>query len=81
MEQSSDAPRGRNYVSVPIEVIWVLTSSIGLLAVVLAGSKLAEYVPDNSPWLFMAAFAAPGAIAFGAFWLIVRRIRPEPPQD
>ena len=55
------------------------TSTAGgsLLAVVLAGSKLAEYVPDNSPWLFAAAFVAPGAIAFGAFWLIVRRIRPD----
>ena len=77
MEQAPEAPRGRNYVSVPIEVIWVLASSIGLLAVVLAGSKLAEFVPDNSPWLFMAAFVAPGAVAFGAFWLIVRRIRPD----
>ena len=52
-------------------VVGLLFSTIFTIAV---GAVIATFMPPHDPWLFMASFAAPGAVVFGAYWLISRRL-------
>ena len=67
----------RSSPRLPVELLWVIGSALALLAVVVTGSTLVEVLQPGSPWLFMAAYAVPGAIAWGIFWLICQRIDPD----
>ncbi len=49
-------------------------TAFGILIAVGAGSLMAAQVPENSPWLFMAAYAVPAGVVFAIFWLIARRL-------
>ncbi|QUD88174.1 hypothetical protein [Phenylobacterium montanum] len=75
---SSAAPQkpkpGPALRAIPREVIAMVGTAFGILIAVGSGSLLAAQVPENSPWLFMAAYAAPAAVVFAIFWLISRRL-------
>jgi hypothetical protein len=60
--------------AVPREVIAMVGTAFGILIAVGAGSLMAAQVPENSPWLFMAAYAVPAGVVFAIFWLIARRL-------
>lgn len=60
--------------AIPKEIIAMVGTAFGILIAVGSGSLIAAQVPDNSPWLFMLAFAAPAAVVFAIFWLISRRL-------
>jgi len=77
MAYAPQNPERRSVLGAPIELVWVIGSALALLAVVACGSALVELAQLTSPWLFMAAYAIPGAIAWGIFWLICRRIDPD----
>jgi hypothetical protein len=60
--------------SLPREVIAMVGTAFGILAAVGTGSLIAAQVPENSPWLFMLAYAMPASVVFAIFWLISRRL-------
>jgi lipopolysaccharide export LptBFGC system permease protein LptF len=60
----------------PVELINVGLFALGILLVVAIGAFLSERIVDESPWLFAAAYAVPATIAFGAYWLIARKLKP-----
>jgi len=58
----------------PRELILVVGAALGLFLAVGSGSIISSYVPDNSPWLFAAAFGVPTAGVFAVYWWIARRL-------
>jgi hypothetical protein len=58
----------------PRELILVAGAGLGLFVAAGCGALLSSYVPDNSPWLFAAAYGAPTAVVFTIYWLISRRL-------
>jgi len=60
--------------AIPREVIALVGTAFGILVAVGSGALLAAQVPENSPWLFMSAYAVPAAVVFAIFWLISRRL-------
>ena len=71
---SEAAPATAGLRAVPREVITLVGTAFGILVAVGSGALLADKVPENSPWLFMSAYAVPAAVVFAIFWLISRRL-------
>lgn len=67
-------PVRRRGLSAPPELLLMLGSALGIFFTIAVGAVIATYMPPHDPWLFMASFAAPGAVVFGAYWLISRRL-------
>ena len=72
MDPNYDSKSG--YLGAPRELVLILGSAFGLFIAVSLGSLISGYVPQNAPWLFAAAFAAPTAVVFAIYWLISRRL-------
>jgi|GEM_PF-2234658 len=59
----------------PAELASILGAGACLLAVVGAGAGISALLPEPvAPWLFAAAYAAPGAVAFTIYWWIAQRL-------
>lgn len=82
MRTPSAAARGRagaraeaHHRAIPAELANILGTAGAVLAVVTAGAGISAALPDlASPWLFAAAYGAPAAIAFVAYWWIAQRL-------
>ncbi len=67
------APPSRRRRGFPAEALLVGGSALGIFLAIACGAYISSFVPPHNPWLFMAAFAAPAAVAFAVYWLISRR--------
>jgi hypothetical protein len=66
--------RARTHV-VASELINVVGAAGAALAVLAVGAAISNALPGPAaPWLFAGAYAAPGAIAFAAYWWISQRL-------
>ena len=59
----------------PRELVVLVTGAVALFAVVALGGLIAAALPAKShtPWLIMASYAAPAAVAFVAYWWTAQR--------
>ena len=64
----------RQGLRAPAELLLIAGSVLGIFLTIAIGSVIAASMPAQNPWLFMASFAAPGAVAFAIYWLISRRL-------
>ena len=55
------------------DLLLIAGSMLGIFLTVIIGSMIAAKMPAQNPWLFMASYALPGAVAFSVYWLISRR--------
>jgi hypothetical protein len=74
MDGRDTIPVRRRGLSAPPELMLMVGSALGIFFTIAIGAVIASYMPAHDPWMFMASFAAPGAVAFGAYWLISRRL-------
>lgn len=66
--------RSRNGLKLPPELINIVGTSAALGAVVAIGSTIVAVLPDPTAWEFAAAYLAPGAVAFLAYWWIAQKL-------
>lgn len=60
--------------AIPVELSNILGVCGVLMAVVATGAGISAALPEPaSPWLFAAAYGAPVAAAFAAYWWIDQR--------
>ena len=62
---------GRHHV--PVELLNILATIGAALGVVAAGAAISAALPQPTPWMFAASYAAPAAIAFAIYWWIAQR--------
>ena len=67
-------PPSRRSARLPAEILLMAGSALGIFVTIAVGAYIASFMPAHNPWLFMASFAAPGAVAFAIYWLISRRL-------
>jgi hypothetical protein len=66
--------RARTHV-IAAELINIAGAAGAALAVLALGAAMSRALPGPAaPWLFAGAYAAPGAIAFAAYWWIAQRL-------
>lgn len=60
---------------IPREVITVVATAATIFLVVATGGLIASILPPeiHSPWLIMASYATPAAVAFVIHWWIDQR--------
>jgi len=58
----------------PAELLNISGTAAAILAVVATGAGLCALAPTGSVWITAAAYAAPAAAAFGAYWWVSRRL-------
>ena len=60
---------------IPREILNILGVGAAVFAVVALGSLIASALPAeaHSPWLLMASYAAPAAVAFVIYWWMDQR--------
>jgi len=53
----------------------LVTAAVSLFVVVALGGLIAAALPAkaHTPWLIMASYAAPAAVAFVAYWWTAQR--------
>jgi hypothetical protein len=59
---------------IPAELITMAGFAIAIFGVVATGSAISAAITQPSPWLFAAAYGGPGALAFGLYWALARRL-------
>jgi hypothetical protein len=59
----------------PRELVVLITGAVALFGVVVLGGLIAAALPvkAHTPWLIMASYAAPAAVAFVAYWWAAQR--------
>jgi hypothetical protein len=59
----------------PRELVALVTGAVALFAVVALGGLFAAALPAkaHTPWLIMASYVAPAAVAFVAYWWTAQR--------
>lgn len=60
---------------IPREIVTIVATAAAIFGVVAIGGLIASALPPevNSPWLVMASYAAPAAVAFVIHWWISQR--------
>jgi hypothetical protein len=69
-------PRPQSPLSrrIPPELTTMAGFAIAIFGVVATGSAISAAIAQPSPWLFAAAYGGPGALAFGLYWALARRV-------
>lgn len=67
---NSSVRKGR----IPAELFNIVGTAVAVLGVVATGAFLSSVLPDPSPWLTAAAYAAPAGLAFVAYWWVAQKL-------
>jgi cyanate permease len=70
MQQTLESGPASLLRHIPREVVTIVVIAAAIFAVVALGSLIASALPADahSPWLVIASYAAPAAVAFVIYW-------------
>jgi hypothetical protein len=75
MPTLSARPRRARTPVIAGELLNAVGAAAAALAALAVGAAMSKVLPGlAAPWLFAAAYAAPGAIAFAIYWWIAQRL-------